>query len=52
MAEYERLTPPHEGQRVRIGEDGRLEVPDEPIIPKEQQRELRKIEERFASRLS
>ncbi len=33
MAEYERLTPPHEGQRVRIGEDGRLEVPDEPIIP-------------------
>ena len=33
MAEYERLTPPREGQRVRIREDGGLEVPDEPIIP-------------------
>jgi trimethylamine--corrinoid protein Co-methyltransferase len=29
-----------------------MTLPDEPIIPKEQQRELRKIEERFASRLS
>ncbi len=29
----ERLTPPRDGQRVRIGENGGLEVPDEPIIP-------------------
>lgn len=32
MPTYERLTPPKEGQKI-TAEDGKLRVPDNPIIP-------------------
>ena len=30
---YEKITVPSEGRKIRIGQDGRLKVPDHPIVP-------------------
>src|SRR5262245_35615014 len=33
MAHYQKLTAPTEGHAIRVGSDGKLEVPDDPVIP-------------------
>jgi isocitrate dehydrogenase len=33
MAQFEKLNPPGEGSKITIGPDGKLVVPDDPIIP-------------------
>ncbi|RME51135.1 MAG: NADP-dependent isocitrate dehydrogenase, partial [Deltaproteobacteria bacterium] len=33
MAEFKHLKPPARGERIVLGSDGKLQVPDEPVIP-------------------
>ena len=33
MGSYEKITPPAEGERIEVGENGSVTVPDHPIIP-------------------
>src|SRR5690606_7694134 len=33
MARFEKLVPPTEGEKITVGADGTLNVPDNPIIP-------------------
>lgn len=33
MAKYEKLTPPTQGEKINLGAGGKLQVPDNPVIP-------------------
>ena len=33
MAQFEKFTPPAEGERITIDENGKLQVPNNPIVP-------------------